>query len=469
MIIVLSVLGVIALGIFAYIALAISNHLPLQRATAAGVVKALDVMVDQKWIQLKAGKDFNYPDLSGAWLNENPGRGNPAMFIVNEKMSLDLFVENLKGKSGSSLKILEMAKTVGKSYNFVGKISYSGVSILFTCYGVERPFQTKVFKYAHEEADLEKFLTDEGNLVVTSSVNYAVSLEQCDEHCRTDVVTMFKDAVKSSTITEVVVPQEGMTSGSVFEVMFKAASHVIELLPVSYSYHKMSEELINLSYNKVGYRIDGDSYLLPMTAAIEMWTKALKTGQNVIIAGGTGTGKTTLMWHIAEKLQEGFHVIRLRSKDVANLSNESYYQSMKTVLSSMQGNVVFLLDEAQFLKDKHEVEGLLDLLSFMDGNESKTLKTSVLLMFNDTMANLEKIASGALVRPNRAHFLHELHHLVKSRNLFNFIQKEFPLHGDLDALTRIKAPTLAAVWSCFKPKAINDDLKNLIKGYKETK
>ena len=171
----------------------------------------------------------------------------------------------------------------------------------------------------------------------------------------------------------------------------------------------MNSRMLDLSYGAIKYEFGGKTHEIPVSKAFPVMLESLKLGENVLIYGRMGTGKSTLADQLKVRLaaDKAVKIITMTPAQFAELRDSSAQTALANALDADEKNIIFI-DEAEALlakgsEDVHTINSSL-LLQMMSGTLQKTLNCQLVLSFNADPKDLDI----ALFRKGRAGVMIEL-------------------------------------------------------------
>lgn len=194
----------------------------------------------------------------------------------------------------------------------------------------------------------------------------------------------------------------------------------------------LSRKMLDLSYPKVNYELEGERYSFGMSGALGVMEQSLLLGENVAMYGAAGTGKTELINQILYRLDQNnkLKLIRLTAADLQVLATDTKaISSLRgALMSNKSEKPIFVIDEAERLlvsgqDGVHTLENSI-ILQMMSGSIQKELNCQVILAFNADLKSL----NPAIFRKGRCNMVIELTALPKEQaiNLARELKKLQP-------------------------------------------
>ena len=320
------------------------------------------------------------------------------------------------------------------------------------------------YRVATEELTAEKFSLDEflegakddpKETIIATSIRIVTSLEECDEDCEIGLHTATKEASAYAAVQ--FKNRESANSISLYEMVTPNNGHQsFAFREVPFDYHVLGEELANLSYEAVTTPIGDDYYQVPMGKMLEYYCDQLLSGKNILLLGGTGSGKSVLATNIvAGLLAHKVAVLRLDYTTLTNITSSQGRSALYDFAADLQAEkidkLIMFVDEGQRIANSAQ---LTPLLEFMEGLALSHVQVSVLGALSQKKSQLDP----ALVREGRAHTIVELSELraAKIKAAARYIGNNYQLVLNTDQLKKLEAAgkaTLAQVWGCFQEKS----------------
>jgi broad-specificity NMP kinase len=192
----------------------------------------------------------------------------------------------------------------------------------------------------------------------------------------------------------------------------------------------LSNRMLDLSYSDVEYDFMGKTHTMSMSKAIPVLIESLKLGENGLVFGPPGVGKSTLLEQLQSRManNEDIRVIIMTPAQIRELQNSEAKTAFEAALSSTTVKNIIFIDEGETLLEKsanglHTDDNSI-ILQMMSGGLQKALNCQLVIAFNANPEDLNK----ALFRKGRAGMIMNLKPLPaeKSNALLQEVKKLYP-------------------------------------------
>lgn len=362
--------------------------------------------------------------------------------------------------------------TLGKA-TIVRRESPHGTEVMFTVENgatkmvVELQLAKLVASTLEAEVDMQSYVKD-GVVEVASDFQITVPIDDpaIDEIWKRWVNLL--DPLVVNFVTPNTVPDNRVR---VLELLSSKYGEVFQ--PVAKRCHVLDDTMLEASYEPIHIHHKGEPWKIGVGSIAPSLIQALLSGQNIIITGKPGTGKTTLMMNLvrrAKQMAEDLQVVRLNRATLEKIGQPEGKTALLNAISGYEDEFapsIFMFDEAQAASDANAMAQLLEL---MEGVDSYPNSSVIAILNTDEM----EPATKALLRNGRANVVIDLSPLsqkridnltalISSRNpdlnfsatlLAKMVSSEDSVNGSIP--TPKGTLSLCDVWACFTPKELDD-------------
>lgn len=302
------------------------------------------------------------------------------------------------------------------------------------------------------------------DLNMTRNVRILIPGEFCENSCRWDITRNIQSAIRMATINIEYPVKIG--SQRVYTTVLSRDNNVMIRESSMVVPYKYTAEAFNASYDYSDVEYGGQAYSFAPTILAEFTRDVLKRGENCILFGKAGAGKTSFASYVLGQLQEqdDAYIVLLNSETLQHLKSNSHFETL-TEFCQGKENVVFYFDEAQIVSSNKDF--MTAIISFMEGQFKSRLTStgatvSVLLSLNVP----ENEVPEDLVRPGRAHLKVSFRGLPapKIESLAGNLKKEVVIPpATLSTLVERgktdEKPLLSEVYAAAVPKEVAETLQ----------